>query len=299
MRLSGKTTCIAGFCLVVLLTSGCASVQDRVGRQIEYILPRDEAAPGEVFHLGFVLPKEVRGGWIYFLDQKYRIFPRRDLPSRTFTAFLPIPKVDPGEYPITCHFFVKKGKPPVKEELTMQILPDFIPRPEETVAARKFKTEAYIQDRSRLQSLLQKSTYKPEKLQDLVLPLGGEVVSGFGTIRNYKDKAEVALEGIEIVAVSATSIDVNAAADGRVILAEKLPMLGNCVLIDHGFSFATLYCHLRSIEVKSGREVLRGDRLGLVGRTGGAAVGKRLLYQLFVAGTPVNVQAFTNINIFE
>ncbi len=299
MRLSGKTTTIAGFCLGLLLTSGCASLQERIGRQIEYIVPRDEASPGDVFHLGFVLPKEVRGGWVLFLDKKYRIYPRRDLPARTFTVFLPIPKVDPGEYTITCYFLAKKGKPPSKEELTVQILPDFIPQPVETVAARRFKVEGYIQERARIQSLLKKSSYKPEKLQDLVLPLGGEIVSGFGTVRNYQDKAEVALEGIEIVAVSASAIDVNTAADGRVILAEKLPMLGNCVLIDHGYSFATLYCHLRSFEVKAGQEVLRGDRLGLVGRTGGAAVGKRLLYQLFVTGTPVNVQAYTHIEIFE
>jgi len=131
------------------------------------------------------------------------------------------------------------------------------------------------------------------------LPLGGEVVSTFGTIRKYGEKAEVALEGIEIKSVSASIVDVNAAADGKVIIAEYFSMLGNVVLIDHGLSFATLYCHLRNVEVKASQTVLRGDRLGLVGNSGGASVGKRLYYQLFVSGSPINVQRYTDISIFE
>jgi len=287
---------------IVFLTfffSGCASLQERIAQQIEYVIPKDAAAPGEVFQIGYILPEEVRGGYVRFLGKKYRVFPRKDLGKRTFMSFLPIPKVKPGKYRILCYFFVEKEKPPVEEKLFVQILPDFMEHLVDKVRGRRFKVKEYVKDRTRIQSLLSHSVYKPQKMQDFILPVGGEVVSTFGTIRKYGEKVEVALEGIEIASISASVMDVNAAADGKVLLAEKLHMLGNTVLIDHGFSFATLYCHLKNLEVKAGQVVLRGDRLGLIGNTGGAAKGRCLYYQLFVAGTPVDVQNYSSIDIFE
>lgn len=285
--------------LLVLLMAGCASTSERLAQKIQYILPQDQASPGEVLSIGVVRPPEIRGGFLRFLDKTYRLYPRRDLASGTFTAFVPVPKVDPGEYPLTLVFYPREKGPAIREEFQIQILPDFLPRPLQTVPAKKFNTEQYIKDRMKVQELLATSKYKAAKLQDLLLPLGGEIVSEFGARREYVGRAEVALEGLEIAPVSATAVEINAAADGLVRLAENLPMLGNTVLIDHGFSFATLYCHLKNLEVSPGQTLLRGDRLGFVGNTGGAAVGKRLYYQLFVAGTPINVKTYTGIDVFK
>ena len=40
------------------------------------------------------------------------------------------------------------------------------------------------------------------------------------------------------------------------------------VWVDHGSGFMTMVCHLSTIAVKAGDEVVRGDRLGAVGATG-------------------------------
>ncbi|MCK5242127.1 M23 family metallopeptidase [bacterium] len=285
--------------ILMIFIGGCSSLQQRISQQIEYIIPKEEASPGEVLQIGYILPEEVKGGYVRFLNKKQSIFRRKDLGERTFTSFLPIPQINPGKYRLLCYFLLGKGIKPVEEELSIQVLPDFIERPVDKVKGRKFKVEAYIEDRTKIQRLLIKPQYRAKILQDFILPVGGEVVSGFGTIRQYGSKAEVALEGIEIALVSASGLEVNAVAEGKIIMAEKLPMLGNTVLLDHGFSFATLYCHMKNIGVKTGQEVLRGDRLGLVGNTGGAAKGKRLYYQLFVSGTPVDVQSYSKIDIFE
>jgi murein DD-endopeptidase MepM/ murein hydrolase activator NlpD len=287
--------------LTLSVAAGCASVSDRLAQKIQYILPKDQASPGDVLSLGVVRPPEIRGGNVRFLDKTYHLFPRRDLTTGTFTAFVPIPKVDPGEYPLTLLFQPREKGPVIREEFQIQILPDFLPRPLQSVPAKRFNTEQYIQERVKIQELVSTSEFKAAKLQDLMLPMGGEIVSEFGVRREYvgKDKVEVALEGLEIAPIGTTAVEVNAAADGLVRLAENLPMLGNTVLIDHGFSFATLYCHLKNLDVTAGQTVMRGDRLGFVGNTGGAAVGKRLYYQLYVAGTPVNAKAYSSIDIFK
>lgn len=285
--------------LLLIFIGGCSSLQQRLAQQIEYVIPKDEASPGEVFQIGYVLPEEIKGGYVRFLNKKYRVFRRKDLGEGAYTSFLPIPQIKPGKYRLNCYFLLGKGIKPVEEELSLQILPDFMERPVEKVKGRKFDVDAYMEERTKIQILLSKTKFRAIRMQDFILPVGGEVISGFGAIRQYGSKAEVALEGIEIASVSASVLDVNVAADGKVIMAEKLPMLGNAVLIDHGFSFVTLYCHMRNIEVKPGQKVLRGDRLGLVGKTGGAAKDQRLYYQLFIAGTPVDIQSYSKISIFE
>jgi murein DD-endopeptidase MepM/ murein hydrolase activator NlpD len=54
---------------------------------------------------------------------------------------------------------------------------------------------------------------------------------------------------------------------GSVVLASELFCEGNCVIVDHGGLF-TIYMHLSRIDVKVGRKLAKGDRLGLSGQTG-------------------------------
>ncbi|MBN1594687.1 M23 family metallopeptidase [candidate division FCPU426 bacterium] len=289
----------AAVLLPLVFLYACASLPERVERQIKYVMPKEEASPGEVFRLGFVLPKEIRNGYIRFLDRKFTIYRRQDFEKGTYMCFLPIPRVNPGKYRIHCVFLLAGERKTIQTELSLQILPDFRKHPVDTVASQGFEVKKYMEERMKIQALLSRPVFRARKLQDFMLPVGGEVVSTFGTVRKYGSKAEVALEGIEITPVSASVLDVNAAADGLVLLAEKLPMLGNTVLIDHGFSFATVYCHMKNLEVKTGQNLKRGALLGKIGMTGAAAKDKKLYYQLFVAGTPIDVQTFSKIEMFE
>jgi murein DD-endopeptidase MepM/ murein hydrolase activator NlpD len=64
------------------------------------------------------------------------------------------------------------------------------------------------------------------------------------------------------------SAPVLAVADGTVVLAQDLFYPGNAVFIDHGDGLISMYFHLSDIDVQTGQEVRKGDRLGRVGTTG-------------------------------
>jgi murein DD-endopeptidase MepM/ murein hydrolase activator NlpD len=55
---------------------------------------------------------------------------------------------------------------------------------------------------------------------------------------------------------------------GTVVLARELFYEGNCVVVDHGQYFFTIYMHLSKIQVREGQTVRKRQRLGLSGATG-------------------------------
>ena len=80
---------------------------------------------------------------------------------------------------------------------------------------------------------------------------------------------------------------IEAANDGRVVLAEYFGIYGNAVLIDHGAGLISLYGHMSAIEVKPGQTVKKKQVIGKSGATGLAA-GDHLHFGLFLHGVPVN-----------
>jgi murein DD-endopeptidase MepM/ murein hydrolase activator NlpD len=72
--------------------------------------------------------------------------------------------------------------------------------------------------------------------------------------------------GVDIGASSGTAI--YAAADGTVVLAQDYGSYGNCVMINHGNGYTTLYAHMSSIAVSDGQTVTQGQTVGYVGATG-------------------------------
>jgi len=62
---------------------------------------------------------------------------------------------------------------------------------------------------------------------------------------------------------------------------------GNCVRIQHGFGYETLYGHLMSISVQQGTRVARGQKIGLLGSTG-KSTGPHLHYEVAYQGQTVN-----------
>ena len=61
-----------------------------------------------------------------------------------------------------------------------------------------------------------------------------------------------------------------AANSGEVVLAATLFYEGNCVIIDHGQQFLTIYMHLSKLSVNEGEKVEKGQEIGLSGATGRA-----------------------------
>jgi murein DD-endopeptidase MepM/ murein hydrolase activator NlpD len=59
------------------------------------------------------------------------------------------------------------------------------------------------------------------------------------------------------------------------------------VVINHGFSYQTLYGHLSKIIVRAGQKIKRGELVGLVGSTG-LSTAPHLHYEVIKNGQKVN-----------
>lgn len=91
--------------------------------------------------------------------------------------------------------------------------------------------------------------------------------------------------GVDFGAPMGTPI--HAAADGVVVWAGARGGYGNCTIIDHGNSLATLYAHQSVIGVVVGQHVTRNQVIGKVGSTG-MSTGPHLHFEVRVNGVPVD-----------
>ncbi len=71
---------------------------------------------------------------------------------------------------------------------------------------------------------------------------------------------------------------------------------GNCIVIDHGYGFQTVYGHLSDIKVSKGQIVKRGDLIGISGSTG-LSSGPHLHYQVEQFGAHKNPVNFFNNDV--
>ncbi len=111
------------------------------------------------------------------------------------------------------------------------------------------------------------------------------VASGYG--RRFDPIYHVATfhYGMDFSAPPGT--DVYATGEGQVILAGWKQGFGNCIIINHGYNYQTLYAHLSKIDVRSGQKVVRGAIIGQVGSTG-KSTGPHLHYEVHYKGEPQN-----------
>jgi len=116
-----------------------------------------------------------------------------------------------------------------------------------------------------------------------------EVTSPFGTRRRYGDGDWTYHEGMDLRAPEATPV--RAAADGVVVLSERLSVRGEAVVLDHGLGVCTGYWHLSARAVRAGERVRAGQVIGRVGSTG-LSTGPHLHFEVRVAGLPVDPAGF-------
>lgn len=84
-----------------------------------------------------------------------------------------------------------------------------------------------------------------------------------------------------------TGSNVYAVADGIVSWAGMRNGYGGLVEIDHGNGYVTRYAHNKSIEVKAGDRLAKGDVIALLGSTG-RSTGPHVHYEVLKDGKPVN-----------
>lgn len=80
---------------------------------------------------------------------------------------------------------------------------------------------------------------------------------------------------------------VEAANDGKVVMAEYFGIYGNTIVIDHGYGLQSLYAHLSSFASEKGDVVSKGQIIGRSGMTGLAA-GDHLHFSLLLQGVQIN-----------
>ena len=101
--------------------------------------------------------------------------------------------------------------------------------------------------------------------------------------------------GMDIAADMGTAV--YAADGGKVVLAEWYGGYGNCIMIDHGNGYKTLYGHLSYIGVKNGQAVTQGNTIGQVGSTGNST-GPHLHFEVYLNGSRIDPEQFySGLNI--
>ena len=99
-------------------------------------------------------------------------------------------------------------------------------------------------------------------------------------------------DGVDIGASYGTAI--YASAGGTVITAGWYGGYGNCVMVNHGNGYTTLYGHMSSIAVSVGQSVSQGQVLGYVGSTGNST-GPHLHFEVRASSTggTINPMSFS------
>ena len=185
--------------------------------------------------------------------------------------------------------------PDVKMDLPPSLARYIDVSPEDTARAAKESTEV---------GKLLKGLDEPPHF---TLPLGKPAVKlpksqdDFGSTRTFNGKKKSLHTGRDY------PVEVNdalhAIADGTVVLATEQFYTGNAVYIDHGDGLVSESFHLKSLAVKTGDVVKRGQLLGRVGATGRATgphlhlgvrwLGKRIDPALLLEA-PTNLPSVTD-----
>lgn len=97
--------------------------------------------------------------------------------------------------------------------------------------------------------------------------------------------------GVDTCCQSGTMNKNVVATAGGTVIYSSFNGYGNCVIIDHGSGFVSLYGHLNSRAVSVGQSVAQGQTIGYAGNTygaGGYSTGAHLHFEIRVNGSKVN-----------
>ena len=123
----------------------------------------------------------------------------------------------------------------------------------------------------------------PSYTKYLTSPFGPRIHPVNGVYKNH--------DGVDVGASYGSNI--YAAAGGTVICAGPNGGYGNCVMINHGNGYTTLYGHMSRIAVTVGQSVAMGQTIGCVGDTGNVT-GPHLHFEVRSSATawPMDPMSF-------
>ncbi|MEO1654946.1 MAG: M23 family metallopeptidase, partial [Bacteroidota bacterium] len=154
----------------------------------------------------------------------------------------------------------------------------------------QIKRKLYIQSKSYDEiSKLVKNKSKMLAHMPAIQPISNKdltrLTSGFGMRIHPIYKVGQFHPGIDFAAPQGTPI--YATGDGVVEKAQYEAGFGNHVVIDHGYSYQTLYAHMVKFIVKKGQKIKRGQCIGYVGTTG-LSTAPHVHYEVQYKKEPVN-----------
>lgn len=106
----------------------------------------------------------------------------------------------------------------------------------------------------------------PQWSGEFIKPVAAPATESFGMTRLYNEELTSQHRGTDFPVKEGAAVVASNA--GTVVLARELFYEGNCVILDHGQHFMTIYMHLSKIEVKVGERLKKEQRVGLSGATG-------------------------------
>lgn len=109
------------------------------------------------------------------------------------------------------------------------------------------------------------------------------LASGFGKRKDPMSGVDTFHKGIDLSAPRGTNVI--ATADGVVEKSAYSSLLGEYILVDHGYNYKTLYAHLNKKYVKEGDSIKRGKIIGDVGSSG-KSVNNHLHYEVWFKEMP-------------
>src|SRR5664279_975748 len=210
-------------------------------------------------------PRTVSAKW---MDHELTFSPG---PRGTWLALAGVPfETKPGAYDLALEAVMEDGR---NEHLTRPV----------TIHAAEYKTsrltvsQKYVtpdpETLKRIESEkeIKKAAFahevpSPEWTGNFVAPVPSEISETFGTSRTFNGKLASVHRGDDFRAPTGTPV--HASNAGEVVLARELFYEGNCVVIDHGLGFMTMYMHLSKFDVQEGDKVEKGQTIALSGGTG-------------------------------
>jgi murein DD-endopeptidase MepM/ murein hydrolase activator NlpD len=114
------------------------------------------------------------------------------------------------------------------------------------------------------------------------------LISGFGIRINPFHKGKYQHDGIDLGFTKGT--EVLAAGNGKVLTFSRSTLnagLGNYIDIDHGNGIVSRYAHLQDVNVSWGQKIVKGQKIGTVGSSGGSAA-PHLHFEILKNGKNVN-----------
>ncbi len=123
-------------------------------------------------------------------------------------------------------------------------------------------------------------------------PVPGVVTSKYGRRLDPLNNKPAFHNGVDIRGRRGT--EVKATADGKVFRSGYDQGYGWFVILEHGNGFRTMFGHMKKVLVKSGRQVSRGQVIGLLGSSG-RSTGPHVHYEVHFRDKLVNPAKFMRI----